>query len=139
MKDMKSWHLYLVRTRFRALYVGVTTDPRRRFEEHCGANGKGAKYLRSRGPLTLVYQTKIGSRSLAAEGRTFAQKTAKEKKRADCFGKTGSGSAFKHFETSAAKLDSHFYFSDALAHDFCYSPFDLDAFWSASFVLAVNP
>lgn len=60
----KQWSLYLIRTRQGALYTGITTDVRRRFDEHCDT-GKGAKYLRGRGPLALVYETKIGNRALA--------------------------------------------------------------------------
>lgn len=57
------WSLYLVRTADDALYTGIATDVDRRFEEH--REGVGAKYLRGRGPLELVFRREIGDRSLA--------------------------------------------------------------------------
>ena len=59
------WHLYLIRCNDGSLYTGITTDVARRFAEHQGNSGTGAKYLRGRGPLALVFQRKLGSRSLA--------------------------------------------------------------------------
>ena len=66
------WYLYIVRCRDGSLYTGIATDVARRLALHTA--GKGAKYLRGRGPLTLVYQTRIGSRALAlkTEGRVKA-------------------------------------------------------------------
>jgi putative endonuclease len=58
-----AWHLYVVRTRDGALYTGVTTDVARRFAEHCA--DRGARYLRGRGPLEIVYRRKLGDRGLA--------------------------------------------------------------------------
>lgn len=58
-----TWSLYLVRTADDALYTGIATDVDRRFEEHSG--GVGAKYLRGRGPLELVFRREVGDRSLA--------------------------------------------------------------------------
>ena len=66
---MDDWSLYVVRTRKGQLYTGITRDVERRFDEH--ACGRGAKYLRGRGPLTLVYRVEVGERGLALqlEGR----------------------------------------------------------------------
>lgn len=61
---MTIWHLYLVRTAKGALYTGITTDVDRRFAEH--ESGRGARALRGKGPLTLVYSGAVGSRSLAS-------------------------------------------------------------------------
>lgn len=55
-----SWHLYLVRTAQGALYTGISTDPERRLREH--QSGKGARSLRGKGPLTLVWQVEVGER-----------------------------------------------------------------------------
>lgn len=62
---MAEWYLYMVRTRTRSLYTGITTDVDRRMKEHRDGNGKGAKFLRGKGPLKLVFQTRVGSKSLA--------------------------------------------------------------------------
>ena len=60
---MKAWHLYLVRCGDDTLYTGIATDVERRFAMH--VEGKGAKYLRGRGPLELAFQTPVGTRSEA--------------------------------------------------------------------------
>lgn len=48
-----------------SLYAGITTDLHRRFHEHEHA-AKGAKYLRGRKPLSLVFSIPVGNRSLAS-------------------------------------------------------------------------
>jgi len=60
-----AWHLYIVRTGDGALYTGVTTDVARRLAEHRGARGRGARALRGREPLEVVYRRKLGDRGLA--------------------------------------------------------------------------
>ncbi|MBK7877774.1 MAG: GIY-YIG nuclease family protein [Planctomycetes bacterium] len=60
---MTSWSVYVVRTAEGELYTGITTDVPRRFAQH-GA-GRGAKYLRGRGPLTLAYRRVVGEHGLA--------------------------------------------------------------------------
>jgi len=66
------WFLYLIRCKGGALYTGITTDVDRRFAEHQA--GKGAKYLRGKAPLTLVFQQKIGSRSAALKAEAAIKK-----------------------------------------------------------------
>ena len=57
------WQLYLVRCADGSLYTGIATDARRRLAEHQA--GRGAKYLRGRGPLALAFFMEAGSRSRA--------------------------------------------------------------------------
>jgi putative endonuclease len=57
------WYGYLVRCRDGSLDVGVTTDLERRMAEHTA--GRGAKYTRSRRPLTLVWWECCATRSTA--------------------------------------------------------------------------
>lgn len=45
------YFIYILRCEDNSLYTGITTDLARRFAEHCGNDGKGAKYTRSRRPL----------------------------------------------------------------------------------------
>jgi putative endonuclease len=79
---MPEWHVYLVRTRQGTLYTGIATDVSRRLSEHERAGERASKYLRSRGPLELAYQTKIGSHSLALKvERSVKQLTRKQKER----------------------------------------------------------
>ncbi len=79
---MLDWHLYLVRCRDGSLYTGITTDVARRFAEHQEDKGAGAKYLRGRGPLVLVFQRKLGSRSLALAVESKVKKLSKARKEA---------------------------------------------------------
>ena len=59
------WWLYLVRTADGSLYTGISTDVQRRFAEHENKDGKnkGAKALRGKTPLNLVFQIVVGNRS----------------------------------------------------------------------------
>ncbi len=75
---MSVWFLYLIRCRDNSLYTGIAVDVARRFAAH--QNGSGAKYLRGRGPLELVFQKKIGSRSLATAVEIKVKKLSKVKK-----------------------------------------------------------
>lgn len=58
-----SWSVYLLRTRDGSLYTGIAMDVEKRFAEHI-AGSRGAKALRGRGPLELVYRTEVGERGL---------------------------------------------------------------------------
>ena len=77
---MLDWYLYLVRCRDGSLYTGITPDVARRFAEHQGNSDTGAKYLRGRGPLMLVFQKKLGSRSLALGVEGKVKKLSKARK-----------------------------------------------------------
>lgn len=57
------WYLYILRTASGMLYTGITTDVARRLAQH--QSGKGAKALRGKGELALVFQCRAGSRSSA--------------------------------------------------------------------------
>ncbi len=74
---MLDWHLYLVRCHDGSLYTGIATDVARRFAEHQESSSAGAKYLRGRGPLILVFQKKLGSRSLALGVESKVKKLSK--------------------------------------------------------------
>ena len=58
-----SWYVYILRCRDNTLYTGMTDDVDRRLEAHNA--GKGAKYTRGRGPVTVVYQEQCDDRSAA--------------------------------------------------------------------------
>lgn len=60
-----AWHLYIVRTASGALYTGITVDVARRFAQH--QSGKGARALRGKGPLLLVFHCAAGDRSQASK------------------------------------------------------------------------
>lgn len=77
----RHWHVYIVLCRDGTLYTGITTDLDRRLAAHNSAKG-GARYTRSRQPVTLVFSEPAESRSAAAsrewqiKGMTLAQKRA---------------------------------------------------------------
>ncbi len=60
------WFVYMVRTAQGALYTGITTDVERRFGEHQAGAPKGARSLRGKGPLELVFRAQAGDRSRAS-------------------------------------------------------------------------
>lgn len=74
----KTWYVYILRCKDDTLYTGITDDVPHRLEAH--NMGKGAKYTRGRGPVTLCYQEKQESYSAALK-REYAikQLTRKEK------------------------------------------------------------
>ncbi|HDY7702111.1 TPA: GIY-YIG nuclease family protein [Vibrio vulnificus] len=57
------WSVYLIRTRLNALYCGISNNVERRFCMH--QQGKGAKALKGKGPLELVWSVPVGSKSRA--------------------------------------------------------------------------
>ncbi|WP_370277361.1 GIY-YIG nuclease family protein [Pontibacterium sp.] len=64
------------------LYTGVTTDPERRLREHNGEVKGGARYTRTRQPVTMVWQEAHANRSEACKREAQIKrisKTAKEK------------------------------------------------------------
>jgi putative endonuclease len=77
---MTTWALYVLRTKQGHLYTGIATDVKRRFEEH--AAGRGAKALRGRGPLELVYRKRIGERGLALRLEHQLKQRSKDEKEA---------------------------------------------------------
>jgi len=75
-----AWYVYMLRCRDDSLYTGCTDDVERRLAVHL--SGKGAKYTRSRLPVTLVYQEEVADKSAALrreaaiKGLTRAEKLA---------------------------------------------------------------
>lgn len=58
-----TWVVYLVRCADNSLYCGITNDLPARLAAHDA--GKGAKYTRGRGPLTLVATQKCRDKRVA--------------------------------------------------------------------------
>ena len=63
------WLVYIIEASDGSLYTGVTTNMRRRWQEH--SSGRGAKYFRGRSPRWLRYLEPGHDRSSA--GRREAQ------------------------------------------------------------------
>ena len=77
---MSDWYLYVVRCRDGTLYTGISTDVDRRLAEHSGGGDAGSKYLKGRAPLKLLFQRRLGSRSLALKVENSVKKLSKAKK-----------------------------------------------------------
>ncbi|MGD2024286.1 MAG: GIY-YIG nuclease family protein [Desulfobacterales bacterium] len=77
---MDEWHVYIIRCRDGSLYTGIATNVERRFNEH--QNNLGAKYLRGRGPLTLVFKKQVGQRNRALRVERNIKQLPKLKKEA---------------------------------------------------------
>lgn len=60
-----SWRLYILSTAAGVLYTGITNDVARRLRQH--ENGTGAKALRGKGPLTLMFSCEAGDRADASK------------------------------------------------------------------------
>ena len=75
---MADWSLYLVRCADRSLYTGIARDVAVRFAQHGG--DKGAKYLRGKGPLSLVFQAPVGDRSEASKLEWRVKRLKKQEK-----------------------------------------------------------
>jgi putative endonuclease len=57
--------VYIIRTAAGLLYTGISTDPLRRLQEH-ESSKKGARSLRGKGPLQIVFQAYAADRSIAS-------------------------------------------------------------------------
>tara|TARA_Y100000588_G_scaffold392866_1_gene506462 strand:- start:1275 stop:1535 length:261 start_codon:yes stop_codon:yes gene_type:complete len=75
----KKWFVYIVECSDNTLYTGVTTDIPRRVLEH-NEGSRGAKYTRSRRPVSLVYWEECEDRSSAQKAESYFKKLTKQKK-----------------------------------------------------------
>jgi len=78
--EVQEWFVYMIRCAGGQLYTGISTDVERRLAEH--AAGHGAKFLRGKGPLQLVFTRKVGCRSTALQAEAGIKKLSREQKEA---------------------------------------------------------
>ena len=76
------WFLYMIEYSDGRLYTGITTNIERRFDEHQNNHVKGAKALRGKGPLRLVFQQLMANRSQASKAESAIKKLPKSAKNA---------------------------------------------------------
>ncbi len=74
----KNWQVYILRCRDDTLYTGITNDLKKRLQTH--NEKRGARYTRSRLPVTLVYREEALSRSLASRREAAIKKLPRSKK-----------------------------------------------------------
>ena len=71
-------YTYILRCGDGSLYTGWTNDIKNRLKMH--REGKGAKYTRGRGPLTLVHLEVYDTKSEAMRREAFIKKMSREEK-----------------------------------------------------------
>ena len=74
------WCVYMLLCDDNTIYTGITNDLKKRFENHI--LGKGAKYLRGRKPLEIVYTENFQNRSMATKREMEIKKLNKREKEA---------------------------------------------------------
>lgn len=61
----QTWFVYIIQNDKGHLYTGITTDLKRRFEEH-SASKKGAKFFRMAKPVSILFSREFPNRSEAS-------------------------------------------------------------------------
>jgi putative endonuclease len=74
-----SYFVYILKCSDDTLYTGITTDVKRRVDEHNNSD-KGAKYTKLRRPVEVVYTEKSEDRSNASK-REYAIKQLKRQEK----------------------------------------------------------
>ena len=74
------WCVYMLLCDDNTIYTGITNDLKKRFENHI--SGKGAKYLRGRKPLEIVYKENFQNRSMATKREMEIKKLNRREKEA---------------------------------------------------------
>ena len=64
------WYVYLAECSDGTLYTGITTDLKRRINQHNGILQGGARYTAARRPVVLAWSEEVDSRS-DAQKREF--------------------------------------------------------------------
>ena len=72
------YFVYLIECKDTSLYTGITTDVKRRFEEH--KNGTASHYTSSRGVRNIVYTERHADRSSALKREFEIKSWPREKK-----------------------------------------------------------
>ena len=73
------WYVYIVECSDKTLYTGITTDVIRRVKEH-NESKRGAKYTKTRRPVTLMKQFTCSSKSEALKLEYKIKQLPKEEK-----------------------------------------------------------
>jgi len=75
-----TWEVYFVRCKDGTLYTGIARDAEKRAKTH--NSGRGAKYTRSRLPVTLVYRERCADHSAALRREIALKKLSHAEKEA---------------------------------------------------------
>ena len=75
------YSLYILRCRDGSLYTGIAVDVDRRIREH-ESGGRGARYLRGKGPLHLEFSAHLGDRATAQQFEYRVKRLQRDRKEA---------------------------------------------------------
>ena len=73
-----NWLVYMLECSDNSIYTGITNNLEERLKKH--ESGNGAKYLRGRLPIKLVYKEKFLNRSEATKREIYIKKMSKKEK-----------------------------------------------------------
>jgi len=77
-QEIKVWSVYIVESRLGHWYTGITNNVDARVEAHNA--GKGAKNLKGKAPIKLIYSKAVGDKSTAAKLEWHLKKLNKVQK-----------------------------------------------------------
>ena len=81
---MNSWFVYILRCADGSFYTGITTDVVRRVDEHNNSDKLGARYTRSRRPVSLAYVEEAANRAEATKQEAAIRRLGRAGKVALC-------------------------------------------------------
>lgn len=73
------YYLYILKCSDLTLYTGITTDLKRRIEEH-NSSKLGAKYTKARRPVRLIFSKRFKNRSKASIYEAHVKKMSRSDK-----------------------------------------------------------
>ena len=73
------YFVYIIECADKTLYIGITTDIKRRIKEH-NESKLGAKYTRGRRPVELKYAEQFETKSLALKREIELKKLSRKQK-----------------------------------------------------------
>ena len=74
-----NWLVYMLECSDNSIYTGITNNLEERLKKH--QSGNGAKYLRGRLPIKLVYKEYFINRSEATKREIYIKKLSKKEKK----------------------------------------------------------
>ena len=74
-----NWLVYMLECNDNSIYTGITNNLEERLKTH--QSGNGAKYLRGRLPIKLVYKENFINRSEATKREIYIKKMSKKEKK----------------------------------------------------------
>lgn len=77
-QEKNIWSVYIVESRLGHWYTGITNNVAARVEAH--NSGKGAKNLKGKAPIKLIYSKAVGDKSIAAKLEWHIKKLSKAQK-----------------------------------------------------------